>query len=231
MAGVDAEFTLNMMGPGWFRNDPTNLAASKKLVDSEVKHPPEAQQIENICPNMTNKEFCTLVMGLRERAVELIEARLKDLEKWGRPEQQRVAKWFGQSDQALRQHLHGGLNACIRVLMGLTCDNFVRYSEKAMRNVGCTPSGNSGGLAAEVCKPDTKTHTIGIGIGFCTIPKLSYSVDSQLGTLIHEVTHFDDTFSSNDTVYQMRQSLSLATRPSEARTNADSITGYVLYGD
>lgn len=229
MGGGTGDLEPHMLVPGWLRADRSTLAASKKLVDSEVTHPPEAEQTENICPNMTNREFCTLVMELRDKAVQMIEVRLKDLEKWTKPEQQRVIQWFESNDEQIRQHLQTGLAACARVLKGLTCDNFVRYSEQLMRNVGCTPSGNSHGLVAEVCKPDIKTHTIGIAVEFCTIPHIAYTTDSQVGTLIHEVTRFDDTFSSNDTVYRMRESLALASQPIEARNNADSITGYVLY--
>ena len=232
MAGAADEFEAGFAAlPGWFTGDAATVAASKKLVDGMVEHPPEAEQTENICPNITNREFCTLVMELRDQAVRLIKVRLKDLEKWGEPEQERVIKWFGVGDESIRQHLLSGLVACNRVLRGLSCNNFVRYSEQLMRNVGCLPSGNKLGLVAEVCKPDTRTHTIGIAFGFCSIPDAAFSTDSRLSTLIHEVTHFDDTFSSKDTVGTMRKSLPLASNPEEARFNADSITGYVLYVD
>lgn len=218
--------------PGWFSGDSRVVAASKKLVDGIVEHPPEAEQTENICPNMTNKEFATKVMGLRDLAVDLIERRIKDLAVWARPERERATRWFGRSDEDLRRHLDAGLRSCVRVLKGLTAANFVRYSEALMRSVGCVPSGNVDRLAAEVCKPDLKTRTIGIGAAFCGLPDISYRIDSKLATIIHEVTHFDDVFSSNDAVYQMGQSLALLpSNPSAARVNADSIVGYVLYGD
>jgi uncharacterized Zn-binding protein involved in type VI secretion len=217
---------------GWFAGDSPSIAASKKVVDELVKHPPEAEQIENICPNMTNKEFAIKVMGLRDLAVDLVEKRVKDLTAWGKPERERVTKWFGQNDEDLRRHLDAGLKSCIRVLKGLTEANFVRYSEEAMRNVGCVPSGNGSTLAAEVCKPDLKTRTIGIGLVFCDLPDISYRIDSKLATIIHEVTHFNDVFSSTDKVYQMQQSLKLlASDPTAAMVNADSVVGYVLYGD
>ena len=217
--------------PGWFAGVTPAVEASSKIVDELVEHPPEAEHTENICPNMTNKEFVKLVLRLRDLAVELVKKRLQDLDVWGRPEKERAAKWFGVSDEDLRQYLKTGLQEALRVLKGLTGDNFVRYSAEAMRNVGCTPSGNKAGLAAEVCGPDTKTHTIGIALEFCTLPDISYRVDSQMGTIIHEVTHFNDVFSSKDPVYHMGQSLALASQPSVARGNADSITGYVVYGD
>lgn len=216
--------------PGWFAADLAEVAASSKLVDDLVEHPPEAEQIENICPNMTNKQFCTLVLSLRADAVQMVERRLKDLDLWGKHERARVIQWFGTDDDPTRQYLRDGLSRCLRVLKGLTCDNFVRYSERLMRNVGCTPSGNQAGLVAEVCGPDVKTHTIGIAIGFCDLRDRSAEADSQLQTLFHEVTHFSDTFGSTDEVYKMRESLSIAKDTKRALRNADSLTGYVAYG-
>ncbi|MEJ8810246.1 M35 family metallo-endopeptidase [Variovorax ureilyticus] len=234
MAGGSAAFDANTLARGWFQHDSQAIASSKMLVDSQVKHPHESADDEDICPNMSNEQFVELILKLRDKAVELISQRVRDLERWGSPEKQRVKTWFGASDGELRQYLSNGLKACIRVLEGLTGDNFVRYSESAMRNVGCTPSGNQSGagLAAEVCGPDLKTRTIGIGLEFCTLPDISFSIDSKLGTLIHEVTHFVDTFSSVDTVYHMREALKwMPENPSKARTNVDSITGYVMYGN
>ena len=230
MGGGIGNMEPHMLVPGWLKADSSSMAASKKLVDSEVTHPPEAEQTENICPNMTNREFVTLALRLRDKAINLTERRLNDLETWGEPERQRVATWFGSNDEAVRQHLRVGLKRCIPVLKNLTGDNFVRYSASAMRNVGCTPSGNKR-IAAEVCKPDVATHTIGIGIEFCGLREISPEKDSQLATLIHEVTHFNDTFASNDTEYTFPKSLDLAkTDRSAARINADSIAGYVVWG-
>lgn len=216
--------------PGWFAGDTKSVLASSKLVDSLVEHPPEAEQLENICPNMTNKEFCTLVLDLRAEAVKMVERRLKDLDLWGKLEKARVKQWFGTDDDGTRQYLRSGLSKCLKVLLGLTCDNFVRYSEQLMRNVGCTPSGNKTGLIAEVCKPDVRTHTIGIALDFCSLRPRSAESDSQLQTLIHEVTHFDDVFSSVDDIYKMGESLAISHDTKRALKNADSLVGYIAYG-
>ncbi len=186
---------------------------------------------EKICPSMSNHQFAAEIMEIKNEAIEFINVRIKDLAKWGETEKQRVARWFGEDTEHTRNFLLSGLKSCVSVLSGMTAANFVRYSHRAMRNIGCVPSGNKAGLAAEVCAPDIRTHTVGIGLEFCDLPKKSFGKDSKLSTLIHEVTHFSDTFASNDTVYYMRQSLKLAVQPDLARRNADSITGYVLYGD
>lgn len=47
----------------------SEISVAKKTVDELVNHPPEAEQTENICPNMTNKEFSILAMKLRDMAI------------------------------------------------------------------------------------------------------------------------------------------------------------------
>lgn len=213
-----------------FAMNTTEVTVSKKLVDKKATHPVEAEQTENICPNMTNKEFCNLALNLRDQAVKLIDRRLVDLSRWEKTDRIRVERWFGNSEERTRQHLRSGLSRCAGVLRGLTCANFVRYSEKRARNVGCVLDGQTN-IAAAVCSPDTRTRTIAIDINFCDLRQLSPEKDSQLGTLIHEVTHFNDTFASKDTAYTFHKSLELANSdPRSTFDNADSITGYVVWG-
>ena len=206
-----------------------DIAAAKKVVDAEVVHPPESEQTERICPNMTNKAFSLLAMELRDKAVALIETRLADLQRWDRAAQARARQWFGVGSTETREYLLNGFKKCLSVLKALRPENFVRYSVDTMQRLGCTTE-NDPSAVVEVCKPDTATHTIAIHIGFCTIPKFAITTDSQLVTLIHEITHFDDTFSSEDTVYHMRQSLiELSGSPAKALKNADSLVGYVVF--
>lgn len=213
-----------------------DVAALKKVVDDSVTHPPEAEPTENICPNMTNKEFCALVLRLRDQAVALIsKKRLPELDRWDTDAKARVKEWFGVADPSTREHLRQGLTACERVLEGLGCKNFIRYSEASKKNLGCTFPSNAVGTIAAVCKPDVATHTIAIGLDFCGFPdnRLIYGTgkvrdgDSQLLTLIHEVTHFDDTFGSFDTWYGTTYARAYADNPG-ARVNADSIAAYIV---
>jgi hypothetical protein len=209
------------------------MAALKKAVDEGVKHPPEAEETEKMCPSMTNKEFCTLILALRDRAVALIsKKRLPELDRWDKGAQDRVKEWFGVADQPMRDYLQKGLIACKRVLESLGCANFVRYSDIAKKNLSCVfPSQTSGTIAA-VCKPDTATRTIAIALAFCNLREYSAESDSKLLTLIHEVTHFDDCFGSFDTIYKMKESLKAVTsRSSDVKANADNIAGYVVWGE
>jgi hypothetical protein len=220
-----------MLMAGGLSTDTSNIAASKKLVDSAVQHPPEAEQTENICPNMTNKEFETLMLKLRDRAVQLIAKRMPELQRWNKADQARVIQWFGDASPATHDHLQQGLAACERVLRDLEGKNFVRYSVAAMKNVGCVID-NKAGVVAAVCKPDTASHTIAINLGFCDLRPTSANLDSKLSTLIHEATHFDDTFGSFDAVYFLSESLkAVKSSPHVVKTNADNIAGYVVWGE
>lgn len=87
----------------------------------------------------------------------------------------------------------------MRVLNSLEARNFVRYSEAALRQVGCV------------------------------LRNTSANQDSQLSTLIHEVTHFNDCFGSSDAIYFLRSSrMAAAASDERVKTNADSIAGYVV---
>jgi hypothetical protein len=187
---------------------------------------------------MTNKEFATATLKLRDLAVSYItKQRLPELERWDKTAQAHVKTWFGIADQNTREYLQRGLAACARVLKNLEPKNFVRFTEGG--KLATCVMGSALGTVAAVCKPDTTTHTIAIALPFCTFENNkihfdSHEVldgDSKLLTLIHEVTHFDDTFSSNDEWYgTMISKLNAmdARNRAKARVNADSIAAYIL---
>jgi hypothetical protein len=217
--------------------NPPEVAAMKKVVDDRVSHPTEADQTERICHNMTNKEFGVMVMKLRDAAIDyIVKKRLPELARWDSDAQSRVRTWFGVSDQNTREYLQSGLLACARVLRGIEEKNFVRFTENG-KLLTCV-MGSALGTAAAVCKPDTATHTIAIGVDFCNFrydsmenfnTKLTIDGDSRLLTLLHEVTHFNDTFSSEDIWYGTRYARSKATSNEKmAKINADSIAAYIL---
>ncbi|GCB06562.1 hypothetical protein PSUB009319_41930 [Ralstonia sp. SET104] len=118
-----------------------------------------------------------------------------------------------------------------RALGLLTPSNFVRYTDEMTTNPG--PGGcisrNSPGSVAEVCAPDTATHTIVIKLDFCVLRDRHPQLDSQLLTLVHEVSHFNDVFSSRDIKYST-YSAKIMAKSKDERTiiNADNIAGYVI---
>lgn len=52
----------------------------------------------------------------------------------------------------------------------------------------------------------------------------------MVSTLIHEVSHFNDTMSTRDHRYFISKCLTFGSEnPNQAINNADSIAGYVIY--
>jgi hypothetical protein len=178
-------------------------------------------------------EFCNSMLSLRNMAARIIEKRATELFRWDVSERNRVERWFGLADEEMRTHLRTGLTNCRFVLLELTCANFVRYVPGWGPNVGCRPA--NGNAVAQVCPTDTGHHLIAITEAFFELLEMSPSKDSQVSTLIHEVTHFRDTFSSEDLRYGLNASRRYNSVPQLARINADNIAGYVvegmIYGD
>lgn len=185
---------------------------------------------ERICANMSNAEFVSLVLRLRDTAVLCCGKRLVELRRWGHADRARVETWFGVSDERVRQRLLEGIPRIESILRSLTADNFVRYSDEKMEYIGCTPkTRNNPEIAAAVCAPDTKTHTIAIAPNFCTLPHYADSIDSQLLTLVHEVSHFQDAMATEDPFYRLYTAKQqAAAKNPRCIENADSVAGYVI---
>lgn len=185
---------------------------------------------ERICKNMTNREFRDMVLSRRDQAVSLVEIRLKDLQRWSAADKARVQQWFGRGDDGTRAILVNGLAEIVRVLKELTAYNFTRWDSERYTYIGCVPNPNESGVVASVCSPDTATHTIAINPDFCTMRDFSWEKDSIVSTLIHEVSHFDDTMGTKDHRYYMNECINFGGEsPDLAIHNADSVAGYVIY--
>jgi len=185
-----------------------------------------------ICPNMTDAEFRKLVMALSAEAVELITTRSRELASWTPAAKQRVSDWFGgRCDEGLRDSLFAGLGRLGNVMSELQPKNFVRESPEAAARVGCTPATKNENTDASVCKPDTKTHQICIHPHFCGLRDRDLHRDSKITALIHECTHFNDTFSSDDAMYGISVGLKFWAQNNveKAIRNADSITAYITF--
>jgi peptidyl-Lys metalloendopeptidase len=185
-----------------------------------------------ICSNMTDAEFRKKVLSLRDDAVKIVEKRLHELTVWQVSAQDRVKTWFGVADEGTRQTLITGLNALLPVMRGLKAENFVRADPARDRSLGCVPNMKNLGEVAHVCGPDTATHTISIDPAFCTMPDISAAtLSSKQQTIVHECTHFLDTFGSVDyhnTYGQFLGKRLAQDEPSMAIKNADNLAWYIV---
>ncbi|WP_431228121.1 M35 family metallo-endopeptidase [Burkholderia contaminans] len=188
-----------------------------------------------ICPNMTNREFRIMVARLIKWSIILVDRRIADLKQYDEITRERMIYWFNRCDENTRQYLINGFSRQLSVLRTLTPHNFVRSDPNLDRMLGCVP--NMGDIdieAAHVCGPNTERRLISIAGKYCTgLRDQNMYGDSRLSTLIHEVTHFVDTFGSRDPRYGLDPTAAAWARanPELALRNADTLTGFVIYGE
>lgn len=189
----------------------------------------DSADTEQICPNMSNAQFQSHIMGLRDEALLLVEKRLAEIDGWTPEAANWFRIWFGTNERPARATVAAGLSRMKTILAALTPANFIRYSSKSMRAVGCVSREESPGAVAEVCAPDTASHTIAIRLDFCSLRPRHPRFDSQLLTLVHEISHFNDVFGSRDYWYSTHSAKAYA-QANDSRTleNADNIAGYVV---
>ncbi|WP_262421713.1 M35 family metallo-endopeptidase [Paraburkholderia sp. UCT31] len=100
--------------------------------------------------------------------------------------------------------------------------------------LSCVPKPDSGKNHAAVCKPDSEKRVIAICSAFCSSPFGQLWKPCKIKTIIHECTHFTDTFNSRDEIYVDTESgarIWAENHREEAIRNADSITGYIATFD
>lgn len=186
------------------------------------------------CKDVSSDDFAKLALGLRDQALKLVQARRAELLSWTPEAKKRTWLWFNTSDDEIRPFLQRGVEATERVLRQLTAKNFIPYTEESLATTGCAPGINPNAAAA-VCPPDVSQRRIMIAVKFCGLrrdnvnfeTKVVQDGDSQLLTLVHEVTHFSDVFGSHDNYYTTWQSLKNVNKP-DIKLNADSLAAYIL---
>ncbi|MXN77885.1 hypothetical protein GR157_24455 [Burkholderia sp. 4701] len=184
-----------------------------------------------ICANMSNKEFRALIMRLRDTAVILIKERIADVARWDASAKERAKFWFGRSDDVIRKKLSEGLPKLAVSMQELKPENIIRWDEQKGRNITCEIAANSGVNDAAVCKPDSARRIIAIYPHFCTVDDVFVSGNCKLKILIHECSHYVDTFNSDDVTYGFGKGIGYwaQTNPEAACRNADNIACYVSH--
>ncbi|WP_322035054.1 M35 family metallo-endopeptidase [Burkholderia cenocepacia] len=188
-----------------------------------------------ICPNMTNRQFRITAPRLLKWSIILVERRITDLKRYDKTTKDRMIYWFNRCDENTRQYLLDGFSRHLSILKTLTPHHFVRSDPNLDRILGCVPNMvDIDNEAAHVCGPNTERRLISIAMKFCTgLRDQNMFGDSRLSTVIHEVTHFVDTFGSGDPRYGLDPTAAAWARanPDQALRNADTLTGFVIYGE
>ncbi|WNC93393.1 M35 family metallo-endopeptidase [Paraburkholderia sp. FT54] len=188
-----------------------------------------------ICPNMIDKEFRAIARQLLAWAISAVDRRLVDLSRYDAATKERMQYWFNRSDENTRRYLTTGFTSHLATLKSLAPTSLVRSDPKLDKLLGCSPNlKNVDREAAHVCGPNTQRRLVSIGMKFCDgLRDQNMYGDSRLSTLIHEVTHFSDTFGSGDARYGLDPVSAEWARnhPDQALRNADTLAGYVIYGE
>lgn len=186
-----------------------------------------------ICPNMTNREFRVMAKRLLGWAAMAVDRRLQDLNRNDAETRYRMQYWFGKNDEDTRQYLLTGFLRVSSVIKSLTPASLVRSDPNTDRILGCVPNTqNMDREAAHVCAPNAERKLISIGMKFCNgLRDEDEDHDSRVSTIVHEATHFTDTFASGDLMYSISRPLAFwGQRNSEkALKNADSLAAYVFF--
>ncbi len=183
-----------------------------------------------VCQNMTNKEFRRIIMRVRDAAVTLVKDRLAAQLKWDVKERERAIYYFGRADEEIKTILATGLPKLLLALQELVPEKIVRWDDALNKHLSCAITSDIGQNRASVCKPDSVKRVIAIYSSFCTDPDGKLWTTSKVKTLIHECTHYTDTFDSDDIMYGDKDAgmhIFALGNPDKAIRNADSITGYI----
>lgn len=149
-------------------------------------------------------------------------------------QRQKSVRGFGLTPQA-KSFLLKGIAATIVSLRALRARDFVQYSEGNIKLGACHGSVVDSEAAASVCPVEVTSKRIMIAPKFRGLSRDKRNPyngeigdgDSQLLTLVHEVTHFKDVFGSNDNFYSTYRSIKYVEDPG-IRFNAGSLAAYII---
>jgi hypothetical protein len=194
---------------------------------------PSTEPLENIddriCPKMTNKEFIEEFNEIRDKLIKILTNNvIPSVSQWGQVTRERAIKWFGTDSEKLKLILLNGYPKCVLVLKQMSGENFVKPT---IENIfGCAPNSNTENVYAAVCPSDSGHHLV-IYPGYCNSRTYSSTQSSKIGTILHEVCHFQTTFTSLDHAYDEVLSERLARTDSlRAINNTDSFVMFALHG-
>ncbi|WP_080993357.1 M35 family metallo-endopeptidase [Trabulsiella odontotermitis] len=117
--------------------------------------------------------------ALREQHKKLLKCK-KEMERWDLNAKKRFITIFGFENEKARQWILNGINKMINLNETIPIDNFIKLDENVYASVNSTDL----------------DHKINIGRKFSKAPLTGQ--DSQVVTLCHEMSHFDDILGTKD---------------------------------
>lgn len=143
----------------------------------------------------------------------MLAMKLKELSDWDASAKANAKKWMGDDSEATRKMLIERINKTLTALDAMNESNFKKAQKGKEKYYAYV-------------YPNDKTHTVYLGNPFHAAPDTG--TNSKAGTLVHEVSHFNDVAGTDDVTYGTKNSENLAkTSPSDAQNNADNFEYYI----
>jgi hypothetical protein len=143
-------------------------------------------------PGLSLSDGKQAIIAAQKKAIELLDARLHDLEVWDEDTQESFLTWFGTDESKARDLVRRRIVKAIAKLKALRLNNFV--ADPPPSRAGLTPAQYQDALddyqrEFAYVNPDSRggKHEMTVHLG----PQFATADDTtRAGTLIHEVSHF-----------------------------------------
>lgn len=176
--------------------------------------------------NISNESFKKEILPALDKAESLVDEKIKQLKEWGDKEKECFKKAFGDHGKNLDAEKDKKLSQMEKMKELIT--DLKDKKEANFRFGKIYEEGTNiekTNTFAWVNRKDT-SHIVNLGEAYNSAPL--EGKDSKVGTLIHELSHFDDIAGTIDHAYGLTEAKNLAkNNKSKAITNADNFEYYI----
>ncbi|WP_446028858.1 M35 family metallo-endopeptidase [Lelliottia amnigena] len=134
----------------------------------------------NVMQQRIKDPFKSMIRVALNQQHKALMQRKSELETWGESAQARFKKSFGFADEKARIWILEGIKKELMLNESISINNFIKINENVYANVNSTDL----------------EHNINIGKKFYKAALIGK--DSQVVTLCHEMSHFDDILATKD---------------------------------
>lgn len=190
-----------------------------------------AMEMKNYLSETLQDNFCLKIASVIQATEMHTRVREGFLQRWDQQEKSRFDTWFGTTDDLAKFRIQTCLQKICKILKGLKCDDFLPLTPEIAKTLGCSADKNTSGVVAAVCQIPG-VHKIMLSHAFFELRPISFTFDSQVATLIHEIAHFPEVLGTRGLgeTYSFSKARLLARHsPIDALNNSDNIAAYVLF--